>query len=298
MADNPKVQKHLLKKCLKPDSETIGNWMARRISRPMALQVTRIIAPLGIPADLMTCFAWATGLAAAVAFAFGQPWGWIVGAILLQLWYLLDHVDGQLARLYETESLDGAGLDYLMHHSLGIAVPLGVGFGLQHAGMEGSTTSSPWALPVAIAWALGLQLVVAVHDTRYKAFTKRLKRLKGQLIVEGGSGARPTPTAGPPLRPDRLVIWTARKLCEQHVTMNLLTVLAILALFWPAWIYQASLVYLIVMAIVAWLVAIWSIGRSVLRRDAEAEFAAWYKTPPGHTLQKIDGWWVVESDES
>lgn len=256
----------------------------------MALRVTRLIAPLGIPADLMTLFAWAVGLAAAVAFAFGQPWGWLVGAILLQLWYLLDHVDGQLARLYETESLDGAGLDYLMHHSLGVAVPLGVGFGLQ-------STSNAWILPVAVAWALGVQLVVAFHDARYKAFTKRLKRLKGRLIIEGGSGARPTPTMGPPLRPDRLLVWTARKLCEQHVTMNLLALLTIVALFTPKWGHLVATGYVVLMAVVAWAVAIWSIGRSVVRRDAEAEFAAWYKPPQGETLQKIDGWWIVGPEE-
>ena len=292
MPDHSPMREHRIEKCLKPDSQTIGNWMARRISRPMALRVTRVIAPLRIPADLMTCFAWATGLAAAVAFAFGQPWGWLAGAILLQLWYLLDHVDGQLARLYETESLDGAGLDYLMHHSLGIAVPLGVGFGLQTLGPEG--TFNAWILPAAIAWALGSQLVVAVHDARYKAFTKRLKRLKGQLIVEGGGGARPVPTMAPPLRPDRLVAWTARKLCEQHVVMNLLTALTILALCSPEFGYHAAIIYVTAMAVVAWSVAIWSIGRSVIRRDAESEFAAWYQPPEGKTLEKTDGWWVVK----
>ena len=295
--------------CLKPNSETIGNWMARRISRPMALRVTWLIAPWGIPADLMTVFAWAIGLGAAVAFAFGQPYGWIVGAILLQLWYLLDHVDGQLARLYGTESLDGAGLDYLMHHSLGVAVPIGVGYGLQeYAGqivsrqivfeqqMVTSQQTLPvdWILPLAIAWALGVQLIVAFHDTRYKAFTKRLKRLKGQLIVEGGGGARPTPTARPPFRPDRLLVWTARKMCEQHVTMNILTVLAIFAFFQPEWGQHVSLLYVMLMAMLAWLVASWSISRSVLRRDAEVEFAAWYKAPPGHFLHQVNGWWVVE----
>lgn len=298
MPDKSSVRKHRSKKrhsiaqlkqlCLKPNSETIGNWMARRVSRPMALRVTWLIAPLGLPADLMTLFAWAVGLAATVAFAFGQPYGWVIGAVLLQLWYLLDHVDGQLARLYGTESLDGAGLDYLMHHSLGVAVPIGVGFGLQANGV---------ALPAAIAWALGVQLVVAVHDTRYKAFTKRLKRLKGRLTVEGGSGARPTPTAGPPLRPDRLLVWGARKLCEPHVTMNILTLLAILALFLPEWGNKISLIYVALMAVLAWLVAIWSIGRSVLRRDAESEFAAWYQTSEGKVLRQVDGWWVVEPEE-
>ena len=55
----------------------------------------------------------------------GLACGWIVAAGLLQLWYLLDHVDGQLARLRGTASLDGVQLDFLMHHTVNLLVPLG-----------------------------------------------------------------------------------------------------------------------------------------------------------------------------
>lgn len=120
----------LEKTCQKPDHRRIGSFMARRVARPLALRITWMIAPWGISAHMATFATWAVALGAAGAFAWGTPAGWLIAAALLQLWYLLDHVDGQLARLHGTQSLDGASLDYMMHHTTHLLMPLGIGVGL------------------------------------------------------------------------------------------------------------------------------------------------------------------------
>lgn len=120
-------------RCQKPGYRRIGNWFARRVSRPLALHVTWILLPTGISAHAVTFVAWTCTVAAAVAFGCGGNIGWLAGAGLLQLWYLLDHVDGQIARYRERESLDGVQLDYLMHHTVDILIPCGLGFGLFQA---------------------------------------------------------------------------------------------------------------------------------------------------------------------
>jgi len=167
--------------------------MARRISRPLALRITRVVAPWGVTANTATLVAWGCGVAAAGAFGGGTVWGWLVGAGLLQAWYLLDHVDGQLARLRGTASLDGVQLDYLMHHTVNLLVPLGVGFGLFAAGAE------PLWLVAGLVWGVSLLLITLQHDARYKAFVRRLKRVRGRLLVEGAADRarprhRPCPT--------------------------------------------------------------------------------------------------------
>ena len=206
--------------CQKPQHRRVGNWMARRVSRPMALRVTWLVAPWGVSAHLTTLAAWASGVAAAAALAWGTVGGWLAGAVLLQLWYLLDHVDGQLARLRGTASLDGAELDYLMHHTVNLLVPLGAGFGLFVRNAE------PLWLAAGLAWGLGMMLVTLHHDARYKTFIQRLKRLRGCLVVHGGAGDRPQPQPPIPRQPVHLAAWTARKLCETHVVMNLLALVA------------------------------------------------------------------------
>jgi hypothetical protein len=277
--------------CQKPDHRRLGNWMARRVSRPMALRVTWVVLPWGVSAHAATLAAWATGAAAAAALAWGTIGGWVAGAALLQLWYLLDHVDGQLARLRGAASLDGAELDYLMHHTVNLLVPLGAGFGLFVPSGE------PLWLPAGLAWALGMTLLTLHHDARYKTFIQRLKRLRGCLLVEGGGGDRPQSQPPIPRQPGRLAAWIVRKLCETHVVMNLITLVAVAQWLLADGGLLVGKVYVGAMALLAPAVAAWTIARSVGSESAEHEFAAWYRAADGYCLTFADGWWTVEAIE-
>jgi O-antigen/teichoic acid export membrane protein len=276
------------RRCQKPDHRRIGTWMARRITRPAALRITRLVAPWGVTANAATLAAWGCGVTAAAALAGGTIGAWLLAAVLLQLWYLLDHVDGQLARLRGTASLDGTQLDYLMHHTVNLLVPLGIGYGLF------VRTAEPLWLLGGLVWGMSLLLITLQHDARYKAFARRLKRLRGVLHVQGGGGGRPEPQPPIPRHPVRLVSWLARKACETHVIMNLLGVLALAQ--WALGDTQMLLAraYLGCMAPVALGVTAWAIGRSQRAQAAEQEFAACYRVPPDCDLVFCDGWWLVE----
>jgi phosphatidylglycerophosphate synthase len=280
------------RRCQKPDHRRIGNWMVRRISRPVALRVTWVIAPWGISANTATFSAWACAVAAFLALAWGTVAGWVAAAALLQIWYLLDHVDGQLARFHGTASLDGVQLDYLMHHCVNLLVPIGVG-----AGIFTQTAQPLWFLG-GLAWGISLLMLAIEHDTRYKAFIKRLKRLKGQLTVTGGGGGRPQPQPRVPRSPRRLVAWTARKACETHVIINLILLIAICQ-----WVLLdagllAARAYLAAMAPLSIAVAGWSIIRSQLRQTTEREFAEWFQVAPENDLIFSNGWWIVEPSKT
>lgn len=265
--------------------------MARRISRPAALRLTQIAVAWGLSANQATLLAWVCGVAAAAAFGWGTVAGWLLGAGLLQLWYLLDHVDGQLARLRGTASLDGAGLDYLMHHTINLLVPLGVGYGLF------ARRGEPLWLLVGLVWGVSLLLATLQHDVRYKAFVRRLKRLRGTLEVHGGGGGRPTAQPPVPRSPLRLTAWTARKACEIHVIMNALALLALGQFVLADTSLLAGRIYLVAMAPIAAAVTAFSIARSQWSQSAEHEFAAWYRVPDDCELTFSDGWWLVEPRE-
>jgi hypothetical protein len=278
--------------CQKPDHRRLGNWMARRVTRPAALWVTWVVAPWGLSANMATVAAWGCGAAAAVALAWGSVGGWLLGAALLQLWYLFDHVDGQLARLRGTASLDGVQLDYLMHHTMNLLVPLGVGHGAFVA------SGDPAWLWAGTVWGVAGLLVTVHHDARYKAFVQRLKRVRGTLQVEGGGGQRPEPQPAIPRHPVRLAAWAARKLCEMHVVMNLLTAVAVVA--WLVGDDRLCLgrAWLAGMAAVASIVATVTLVRSQRAQASEREFAAWYRVPEGKGLTYRGGWWIVEAASS
>lgn len=281
----------LSQRCQKPDHRTVGNWMARRVARPAALRITRVVLPTGLRANAVTCAAWCTGLAGATALAWGSTFGWVLGAALLQAWYLLDHVDGQVARGRREASLDGAQLDYLMHHSLNLLVPLGVGTGLfsAHGGQ-------PLWLLAGIAWGHGTWLLMARHDARCKAFHQRLKRLHGTLHAVGGSGGRPQ---APPPAPGgwRRLAWCAQKLCEPHVTINVIGLLALAALASGPVAALLACAYCGTMAVLAPAVAAGILYREQCRGETERQFAAWFRVPPGGSLHLEHGWWQVRFHE-
>lgn len=280
----------LERRCQKPDHRRIGNWMARRVSRPMALRVTWIVQPWSVSAHGVTCLAALTALASALAFARGTVGSWLLAAALLQLWYLLDHVDGQLARLYGTSSLDGVQLDYLMHHAVNLLIPWGVGWGLAGRPFE------PVWLVLGLACSLGLLSIGLVNDTRYKAFIDRLKNVEGELLVSGGGGCRPAPAPPVPRRPLRLAAYLVRKACEIHLVMNSLTLLAVVQWLLDDRGLLAGRAYLSLLATGSLLLFAASLVRSLHRGDCEREFSAWYRLPPGHCLTFESGRWKVERE--
>jgi phosphatidylglycerophosphate synthase len=278
--------------CQKPEHRRIGNWMARRVARPAALRITWLIAPYGVTAHATTLLAWAVGIAAAAQFAIGTPTAWLCAAITLQLWYLLDHVDGQLARLRGTASLDGVQLDYLMHHSLNLLVPLGLGYGVARA-----REHDAW-LACGLAAGVSALLVGLLYDTRYKAFVQRLKRVRGELRVQGGGGAQPSAQPSIPRNPVRFASWCAHKTCEPHVVMNLATTTAIAAWLFHDQAMTTGAILIATLAAANTIALVTKLTRSLQRHTAEIEFAHWFAPNQQSELIFRDGWWVVEESRS
>lgn len=266
----------LERRCQKPDYREVGTWMARRIVRPAALRITWYLAPWGVSANMVTCLAWVVSFGAAWAFGFGNAWGWTLGVLLLQCWYLLDHVDGQIARLREASSLDGVQLDYLMHHSVNLVIPFGIGWGMFR--QEGPTA---W-LVAGFMWGWGLLLIGLQNDARYKAFIHRLSLFQDrvQWIVENPFASGWDRLHAPRSARDVLhgLSWLARKACEIHVVMNMLTVLAGLAWLVPLWgpARWVLIGYVGGMSVLAPGVALGTLWRSQRLHKCEKEFAGWF----------------------
>lgn len=283
----------LERRCQKPNHRQVGNWMARYVARPMALRVTWLLAPTGVSAHAATCSAIAAALLAAVCLATGGMGFCVAGAMLLQVWYLLDHVDGQLARLRGSSSLDGLQFDYLMHHVVNLVLPCSLGYGLwKNSGAE------IWLL-AGLIYAIGLLLLALANDTRCKALVDRLEESGshpvGRLSVARNRTQRPPRRSAnrqtPP--PDSLnttdgvlngrynrlvrrIVHLARKLCEIHVVMNAITILAFVqyAAEMP-WLMQC---YVALMAPLAIATAVATIARDIRRGAAEGELNRWLAT--------------------
>jgi phosphatidylglycerophosphate synthase len=102
------AERRLLRSLVK---ETDG-FMARRVERPISLQISRRLAPAAITPNQMSVISIVVGLCAGPFFVSAHPFSQTVGALLFLAHSILDGCDGELARLRFQESRWGGVLDF------------------------------------------------------------------------------------------------------------------------------------------------------------------------------------------
>jgi hypothetical protein len=167
-------------------SKYLARWAARR----------------GLTPNQVTTVSMLIGLVAAAAFATGERWGLVAGAVLLQVSFTTDCVDGQLARYTRQFSKLGAWLDSVFDRTKEYAVFAGLAIGYSAA-----HTDAVWALAGA---ALTLQTVRHMSDFAFGAARQQLigatrhpplehssDRLAAPAVAEpAGSIAEAAPSGG------------------------------------------------------------------------------------------------------
>ena len=99
--------KYLGEKTLSERNNLWGYWVFRQVS----YYPTWLFLKLGISANSVTIMGFILGLAGCALLAFGGYVSIIIGAILINLWALLDYVDGNIARYSGSGSKFGAFID-------------------------------------------------------------------------------------------------------------------------------------------------------------------------------------------
>lgn len=154
-----------------PYSKYIARWAARR----------------GLTPNQVTAFSLLLGAVAAAAFATGERWGLVAGAILLQIAFTTDCVDGQLARFTRTFTPLGAWLDSTFDRLKEYLVFAGLGIGAAHAG------DPVWALAGA---AITLQTVRHAFDFSFAAAEHQAMDTAPQRPLEDPSDGTVAKTGG------------------------------------------------------------------------------------------------------
>lgn len=122
--------KYLGEKTLSERNNLWGYWVLRQVS----YYPTWLFLKLGISANSITIMGFILGLAGCVLLAFGGYVGIIIGAILINLWALLDYVDGNIARYSGSGSKFGAFLDNANGLVVSGLLFLSAGIGASHHG--------------------------------------------------------------------------------------------------------------------------------------------------------------------
>ncbi len=188
----------LKKICQTTAHKDVTNVYMRFVSRNISIFITRFLIPTPVTADQVSFAMIVMGILASLFFLSSSQAMFVLGALGLQLWYLLDCVDGEIARyrLYQKTGklveekvelpMTGAYWDYLNHYIVHGLAPLTAGFGLFLA-----YENLAWFLLGFLA-SISQVMLLAVHDTKSRAFIAKVKKAGQSHWV----GLNPKPNKG------------------------------------------------------------------------------------------------------
>lgn len=257
--------KELNKIVQKPDYKIKGNWMARHITRDMALPLTWLFLHLPITANGVTFIGFMLGIAGCVLFALAGSVYIFAGAIFLQLWYLFDHIDGQIARYKREASVTGIFFDYITHHVIHMGIFFSIGWGVY------MSTSNNLFILSGILVALNIMILNLIYDCQYKAFfhamtknfisTGGAEETKGLLLSKSSRDSK-----------TRHIFSFIHKLCEIHVVMNIITGFAVAGLLFKD--FYAWDKFMIFYLAISTITAISKAAYFVVRKIPDNEYGA------------------------
>jgi phosphatidylglycerophosphate synthase len=152
----------------------------RRLSR----HVSRFAVARGIAPNAITMASLVVGLAAALAFAAATPLSALLGLVLYLFAVVLDHADGEVARLTLTESRFGARLDIVVDTMVHAAVVTALGVATRTVTGAGSLLGGIAALGVVASAIAAFRTPVAgAVEDRLGRFLQNLGSRDGFYVM-------------------------------------------------------------------------------------------------------------------
>lgn len=119
--------KELKRQCGPWKEDTFYGWF---ILRKISIYITWLFLHAGITPNQVTILSGIVGILGSLLFFFEEPVYWVLAWFALQLYLLLDHVDGEIARYQKNETKFGEYLDTLMHPVINSFIFIPITFGL------------------------------------------------------------------------------------------------------------------------------------------------------------------------
>ncbi|GGS42177.1 transferase [Streptomyces violaceus] len=174
------------------DRRSGEHWMGRLYMREVSLRVDRYLVNTRVTPNQLTYLMTVFGVLAAPALLVPGIAGAVLGVVMVQMYLLLDCVDGEIARWKKQYSLNGVYLDRVGAYLTDAAVL--VGFGLRAADLWGSGRIDwLWAFLGTLA-ALGAILIKAETDlvgvARHQAGKPPVQETASEMRSSGMALAR------------------------------------------------------------------------------------------------------------
>ncbi|MGP4047033.1 CDP-alcohol phosphatidyltransferase family protein [Streptomyces sp. 2A115] len=187
------------------DRRSGEHWAGRLYMREISLHIDPYLANSRITPNQLTYLMVVAGVLAGAALLVPGLAGALLGAVLIQLYLLLDCVDGEIARWRKQTSITGVYLDRVGHYLSEAA--LLVGFGLRGADLFDGSESPEWLWAfLGTLAALGAILIKAETDLVDVARARSgLPAVKEEAATPRSSGVALARKAAAALKFHRLV---------------------------------------------------------------------------------------------
>ena len=157
----------------------------RRFFRLFSIYITKYLLYLNVSANFISILGLIFGIVGSIYFYFGK---FLIGGIIMQLWFLMDTLDGELARYYYNKGKEknyltkGDYLDFNSHHLVHSLVFIGMSLGLYNLNKDIKMIYCG----IAVLFALLLNELIDLNRIKvlfYKNANNRIK-LKADKIKE------------------------------------------------------------------------------------------------------------------
>jgi phosphatidylglycerophosphate synthase len=153
-----------VRKSFTPEQYKSRPWFTEEVTRRLYVYLTWLFIRFRVSANQVSLSVGILGIISGVAFIWGH---FLIGVLLLQIWYLLDAVDGEVARYHGVDDLTGDYTDKLMHYVIEGGIFYAIGCGLAKA------YDSSWIRYLGLWVAFTFTLLKLIYDLRYKCFVMR-----------------------------------------------------------------------------------------------------------------------------
>jgi len=121
----------------------------KSINRVLTTPFTAFFIRSGLHPNYITLLGGAVGILAFFSFSVGTKAGFVVGAFLFEVFYILDNCDGEVARARSLSSKFGSWMDTLVDCFIHVLAFIGIGIGVSRV------TRDPLILFIGIAAGMG-----------------------------------------------------------------------------------------------------------------------------------------------
>ncbi len=158
-----------LEQMLHPPRRSTDDWYMLNILRKISVRITWLLLHTQISANGVTFLFIVFGVFICLVFLHGSKQAFFIGALMLQLWYALDMVDGEVARYKKQMGATGRFFDSMAHYIVHPWFFISIGFGLFYR--HGNFL----IFLCSILAGYSVHLVEVLLDVYYSVLYRRLK---------------------------------------------------------------------------------------------------------------------------